>query len=122
MNHNVEFRGFEPEKRVCKLIEDLATKVERKTKNFSPDMTYLRVLVEESSARNLYHVSITLKLPGKTLASKEERHNLNETIQEAFAEIERQLKTYKASVRGEQLSKRAAKHEERRQQNVDPVP
>jgi RNA polymerase sigma factor (sigma-70 family) len=122
MDHNVEFKGFEPEKRVCKLIEDLATKVERKTKNFSPDVTYLRVRVEENSARNLYHVSITLKLLGKTLASEEERHNLDETIQEAFAEIDRQLEMYKMSVRGEEPRKRAARQEERRQQNVNPVP
>src|SRR5690349_1951882 len=88
MNCNIEFKGFAPQKEIQKLIKELITKVEKKTKNFSPDIAYLRLMVEENPVRALYHVSITLTLPGKTLATKEERHDLHQTLRDAFAEIE----------------------------------
>jgi ribosome-associated translation inhibitor RaiA len=105
-----------PQKELQKLITDLITKIEKKTKAFSPDVVFLRLMIEENSVRALYHVSITLELPEKTLAAKEERHDLNETIRDAFADIERQLEAHKATLRGEHLWKRRARREELRKQ------
>jgi ribosome-associated translation inhibitor RaiA len=114
MNCNIEFKGFAPQKEVQKLIKELITKVEKRTKSFSPDIPYLRLMVEENPVRALYHVSITLTLPEKTLATKEERHDLHETLRDAFAEIERQLEAHKATLRGEHVWKRRARREELR--------
>ena len=114
MNFNIEFKGFAPEKDVQKLITQLIGKLEKKAKSFSPDVVYLRLLIEENSERALYRVSITLTLPEKTLATKEERHDLHETLRDAFAEIERQIEAHKATLRGEHTWKRRTRREELR--------
>ena len=115
MNFNIEFKGCAPQKEIQKLVKELITRIEKKTKGFSFDAVFLRLLVEENSVRTLYQVSITMKLPEKTLAAKEERHELKETIRDAFAEIERQLDAHKATLRGEPQWKRRTKREKIRQ-------
>ena len=112
MNVNIEFKTLGPEKEIQKLIQELITKIERKAKGFSPYVPFFRLLVEENLVRSLYHVSITLELPEKKLAAKEERHDLKETIRDAFTEIERQLDAHKRTLRGERLWKPRAKREE----------
>jgi ribosome-associated translation inhibitor RaiA len=112
MNCNIEFKGFAPQKEVQKLIKELITKVEKRTKGFSLDVVYLRLMVEENPVRALYHVSITLTLPQKTLATQEERHDLHEALRDAFAEIERQIEAHKATLRGEHVWKRRGRREE----------
>ena len=119
MNCNIEFKGFEPKQRIRELIEELIQKLERRAKGLSPDVAFWKVLVEENSVRKLYPVSITLKLPGKTLATKEERHDLEASIKDAFAEIERQWKKYRSSLRREQLWKRPARREQLRQKKTN---
>src|SRR5438105_14628895 len=107
MKHNIEFKGFdrndaaEPKEAIRKLIEDQIARLEKRTKSFSPDVTFLRILVEDISAHKLYHVSVTLDVPGKTLAAKKETHAAEAGVREAFAEIQRQLEDRKATLRGE---------------------
>jgi ribosomal subunit interface protein len=114
MNFNIEFKGFAPQKQIQNLIQERIKRIEKKTKGFSPEVVYLRLMMEENSVRTLYRVSLTLELPEKTLAAKEERHDLDETIRDAFAEIERQLEAHKATLRGEHLWKQRARREELR--------
>jgi ribosomal subunit interface protein len=97
MRHNIEFKHFEPKERVRDLIEELISHLERHVQDFPEETVFLRVLVEENAVRTLYHVSITLDLPGRILAAKEERHDADEAIRDAFAEIERQAEKHKAS-------------------------
>jgi RNA polymerase sigma factor (sigma-70 family) len=113
---------FSQSTRIRKLIEDLITKVERKAKGFSPDAGFLKVLLEGNTARKLYHVSMTLELPGKTLATQRERHDVEVGIKDAIAEIERQLKKYSASLRRENLWKRPARRENIRHNKLDAPP
>jgi ribosome-associated translation inhibitor RaiA len=103
MNCNIEFKGLAPQIQTQNLIKELITKLEKKTKRFSPDEMFLRLLVEENSARKLFRI---LKVPQKTLAAQEERHDLEESVREAFAEIERQVEAHKATLRGEPMWKR----------------
>jgi len=117
MKCHIEFKGFAPQKESQKQITDLVTKIEKKTKAFPLDVVFLRLMIEENTVRALYHVSITLELPEKTLAAKKERHDLNETIRDAFAELERQLEAHKATLRGGHLWKRRARREELRKQS-----
>jgi ribosome-associated translation inhibitor RaiA len=106
MNCNIEFKGFAPQVQTQNLIKELITKLEKKTKRFSPDEVFLRLLLEENPARKLFRVSITLEVPQKTLTAQEERHDLEETVRDAFAEIERQVEAHKATLRGEPMWKR----------------
>ena len=106
MNHNIEYKNFEPDEHITTLLESLITKVERKVRNFSPDAVFLRILIEENSVRALYLVSITMDVPGKTLATKEDRHDIDVAIRDAFIEIERQAQGQKSRLRGEHLWKR----------------
>jgi len=122
MKHNIEFKNMEPNKTVQDLIEYLISKLERKTRNVSPEVVFLRVLVEKNAARTLYPVSLTIQLPGKTLATKEEQHELVDSLRGAFAEIERQLEKYKSSLRGEHLWKPREKRREIRELKINPVP
>jgi ribosomal subunit interface protein len=114
MKHNVEFKNFSPEKKIQDLIERLIAKIERKARRFPPDAVFLRLMIEENPARRLYRVSLTLELPQKTLAAQEERHDLHETVHEAFIEIERQLEAHKATLRGDPEWKQKARRDELR--------
>jgi ribosomal subunit interface protein len=114
MNYNIEFKNFTPQKKIQELIKELIGKIEKKAQAFSPDATYLRLMLEENSVRKLYRVSITLEVPKKTLATNEERHELVAAIRDAFAEIDRQLEAHKATLRGESVWKRRARREQLR--------
>jgi ribosomal subunit interface protein len=123
MKHNIEFKQFEPTTHVRELVEELISRLEKHMKKFSEDAVFLRVLIEENAVRTLYHVSITLDLPGKILATKEERHDVVEAIRDAFTEIEQQVEKFKSSLRGEQYWKRQTRREEvRREKKVEAVP
>src|SRR4051812_43721646 len=98
MERNIEFKGFQPYEEIQELIDTLVMRLDNKIKGLSP--TFLRLLVEENSVRTLYHVFLTVELPGKTLAAKEERHERQVSLESAFDEIERQLEQYKSSLRG----------------------
>jgi len=70
MKHNVEFKNFEPDQRIRKLIDELINKLEKRAKRFRPDEVFLRLMIEENSVRKLYHVSLVLEIPGKRAATK----------------------------------------------------
>jgi ribosomal subunit interface protein len=114
VNVNIEFKNLPPDETLRKLIEQSTRKVRKKLAQLAGDASFLRVMVEENTARKLYRVSITLELPKKTLASQQERHDMNETVRDAFTEIDRQIETYKATLRGEHEWKRRARREELR--------
>jgi len=111
VNINVEFKDFPAGEQWRALIDQLKRKLERKLARLANDPAFLRVMVEENAARKLYRVSITLELPKKTLAAQEERHDPDETIRDAFAEIERQVEAYKSTLRGDYVWKRRARRE-----------
>jgi RNA polymerase sigma factor (sigma-70 family) len=112
MKHNIEYRNFEATERINSLIESLIAKLDKRTRNFSPDVLFLRISIEGNQTRTLYHVSITMDVPGRTLATKEERHEPEASMKDAFAEIERQLQEHKSRLRGEHLWKRLSRRKE----------
>jgi ribosome-associated translation inhibitor RaiA len=111
---NIEFKNLPVDETWRKLIDQLTGKLRKKLARLAGDESFLRIMVEENTARKLYRVSITLELPKKTLVSQEERHDIDETIRDAFIEIDRQIETYKATLRGEHEWKRRARREELR--------
>jgi len=118
MKRNIEFKGFEPQQSVRKLIDRLISKLQKNASMFSPELVHVRVMVEQNSVKSLYTISTTLHLPRKTLAAKEEQHDMQAAIKAAFAEIDRQLEKYKASLRGEH-SKRHKRREQVRELNAE---
>ena len=100
------------------LIEEQVERLERKLKSLSPDEVSLRVVVEETPAHKIYRVSVTLDVPEKVIAAKEENHELEVAIRQAFAEIDSQVEPWKSSRRGEHFWKRLARRDELRNRKI----
>jgi RNA polymerase sigma factor (sigma-70 family) len=122
MKRHIELKDFSLQKSDQKLMDDWTARIEKKVANFSPDLVDLRLLVEKNPTRSLYCVSMILELPGKTLPTKEERHELHECLREAFVKLERQLDAYKATLRREHLWKRSAVREHLRRSKIAAAP
>jgi ribosomal subunit interface protein len=122
MKHNIEYLHFEPKAPISTLVESWIAKLERKAGNFSPDLVFLRILIEQNKARMLCHISITMEVPGKTLVAREETHDIEVAIKKAFAEIERQLREHKSKLRGEHLWKRLSNRAELRRLKISAEP
>ena len=118
MKHEIEFRGFgtnegvEPKEGIRELIETLLSRVEKRAQSFSPDTVFARVVVERNPAHKLFHISVKLDVPEKTLATKKETHDLEAGLRDAFAEIQRQLEEHKATLRGEPQWKQMERREQ----------
>ena len=113
MQKSVEFKSFKPEEGTRLLIDRLAEPIERKLRRLHPVM--LRVVVEQMAVHKRTRVSITLDVPEKTIAAADESHIPEAAIRAAFAEIERQVDAYRASMRGEQWWKRLTRRKELRE-------
>jgi ribosome-associated translation inhibitor RaiA len=114
MKHNIEFKNFAADQKVRRLVDGLLRKLDKKAERFSHNDIFLRAVIEENPIRKLYRVSMTLEVPKKTLATREERHDLAESVRDAFAEIDRQLEAHKATLSNEYAWKRAARREKLR--------
>jgi ribosomal subunit interface protein len=94
VNYKLQFRHYEAADHVRQLVEASVARLDRLAVRFPHDAVSLRVVIEKNDVRTLFRVSMTLVLPGRTLATEEERHDETEAAREAFAEIERQLERY----------------------------
>jgi len=112
MKHQVEFKGFTPANAIRSVIESRIAHLEHISRGLRGDPLFLRVVVEQVSVHKLLRVSITLEVPQKTLAAKEEAHDPEAAIRAAFQEIEKQLEAYKSSIRGEHWWKRVERRRE----------
>lgn len=116
MRYAVEFKHFEPTDAVRKLVGNLISRIDKKTKGLAP--VFLKFMIEEIPPHTLYTVSITLDVPGKTIAAKDQAHVAEHCIRAVFTQIERQLDAYKADLRGEQWWKRFTRREKLRRQKI----
>jgi ribosomal subunit interface protein len=122
VRRNLEFKNFSPSHRLRELVEELIARLDRHAPNSPADTIFLRLFVDENAARKLYHVSLTCDVPGRMLAAKEERHDAEEAVREAFVEIERQLEKRKETLRHSFLYKRLGRREELRRQKAEAIP
>jgi RNA polymerase sigma factor (sigma-70 family) len=106
MERIVEYKDFEPDQKIKKLVDQLTSKLEKNSRTFSADLLYLRLFAALIPAHKLYRISITLDLRGKTLIAKHEQHDLKAALRSSYDEIERQLKKYKEGLRGEHWKRR----------------
>ncbi len=114
MRHNIEFKNYAPRRRLRELVEVLIARLDRCAPNYHTDAAFLRLFIDENAPRRLYHVSLVCSVPGRMLAAQEERHNDEEAVREAFAEIERQLEKHKVTLSHSRLYKGLARREELR--------
>jgi len=56
MKRNIEFKGFEPQQSVRKLIDRLISKLQKNGSMFSPELVHVRVMVEQNSVKSLYTI------------------------------------------------------------------
>jgi RNA polymerase sigma factor (sigma-70 family) len=112
MKHQLEFKGFEPTDEIRRLIEGRIAHFHQIARGLRGDSLFLRCAVEGVSAHKLFRVSVTLEVPQKALAAKEEAHDPETAIRSAFQEIERQLEAYKSAIRGEHWWKRVERRRE----------
>jgi ribosome-associated translation inhibitor RaiA len=118
MQHNAAFKSFKPNQEIQRLIGSRIRKLERKTQAFPSDSNFLRIFVEANPARTLYRVTLTMDVPGKTIAAKEEAHDPKVSIKAAFDEVELQVQKHKGTLRHERLWKRMFKRDELRRRRV----
>jgi len=109
VTHRLEFKDWEPGARVRELVDRSIARIDRLVASFSWEPVSLRVFVERNDVRTLCRVSLTLDVPGRTLAAQEERHDVEDAIHEAFAEIERQVDKHREAQRGDDAYTRPAR-------------
>jgi len=118
MKHNIEYKNVAPNRKehIQTLCERYLASLQKHLQVFPSDTVFLYGVIEQHPSRALSRVSLTLHLPKRVLAAKEESHEINETIREAFLELERQLEKHKALLRQEHLWRRPARREQLRQE------
>jgi ribosome-associated translation inhibitor RaiA len=122
MKHELEFKNFEPAPEIRKRIGNGIARLERKLRGLGQDPLFLRSVVEEVSVHKRFRVIVTLVVPHKTLAAKEETHDAEAAIRAAFTELEKQLAAYKSTLRGEQWWKRVQRRLELKRQRAGVSP
>jgi ribosomal subunit interface protein len=122
MRHNLEVKDSGPSLRMRQLVEESIARLDRLVPTFPSEAVFLRVFVEKNATRALHRVSLTLDVPGGTLATQEERHDAEEAIREAFAEIERQLIRHKDRLANSDVYKRRERRENLRRKKVEAIP
>jgi RNA polymerase sigma factor (sigma-70 family) len=121
VKHNLEFKNCTPDRRVRELLEESIARLDE-VLNFRSSAVFFRVFVEKNAARTLYRASLTLKVPGRTLAAQEERHDLLGAVREALMELERELRKHKERLTHSDAYKRLARRQQLRRQKTEPVP
>ncbi len=118
MKTSVELKGFESKSgaertdELRRLITQQIARLERKAKSLDPATVSSRIVVERIAAHKLYKISMTLDVPGKSLAAGREAHDATAAVRQSVADLERQFDAHNAKVRGEHIWKRVARRPE----------
>ena len=75
MKRTVEFKHWSPDRALRDLVDDLILRLDPLIAGVDPDTVFFRVVIEENARRKLYHVSTSLDVPGRSLATQAERHD-----------------------------------------------
>jgi ribosomal subunit interface protein len=121
MKHQVEFKGFEPTDSLRGLIERRLAHLDRISRGLRGDPLFLRCAVEDVPKHKLFRLAITLEVPQRTLAAKEESHDIEAAVRGAFEEIEKQLEAYKSRMRNEHWWKRVERRRALKRGEVEPA-
>jgi ribosome-associated translation inhibitor RaiA len=87
-------------------------KLERYLKHFPPNAVHLQITLEEISRKSLYTVTLNLRVPSNILHVEKTAQVLIEAFDDAFKLLLRELKSFKATLRGEKFWKRKERRKE----------
>jgi len=110
MKTHVSFRDVDERHIVKKELARQATKFERQLKKFNPDLFDLHLsLGKRKRHGTLYQASVTLYLPMGQLHAGEEAPHAVVALKHASALLMRELKKFKARLRGDDKRRRASR-------------
>ncbi len=99
MLHTLQGKNLELTSVLERFIADKIQSLERITSRFDQDTIEARVEISKPSRHHrsgfVFYAEINLKLPGQLLRAEVSHLDLNFAINEAFEEIEKQVKKYK---------------------------
>jgi ribosome-associated translation inhibitor RaiA len=121
MKHELVFKGFEPTPAIRNLIESRISHLDRLSQSLPANPLFLRCSIEELPVRKLFHVTVNLDVPLKTITAKTETHDAKAALHSAFEEIETQLQAYKSGLRGEQWWTQIARRRQLQSLKAAPV-
>ncbi len=103
MKGHVTYKNISPasHERIEQLIDQLTEKhLERHLAHMQPDMAQLFAIVEKNRHHHdLYRVALRLHLPRTVLVAREDGHELEAILREAFDDLERQVERHLARLR-----------------------
>jgi ribosome-associated translation inhibitor RaiA len=111
MKHIVEFKDWTPEPQVNELLGAELDRLQRLVRGLRTESLVIRIVVDQNETRTLYRVTIRMELPGPDVSASEERHDLKETVHDAFAEIRRQVEKYRRKLNHTVEYKRPARRD-----------
>ena len=106
MKMNLSFRGLTTHDGVERLFTHYCAKMEKFLSAYEPDLVLCHGAMEFSKKKNHYGLSVNLTLPTATLHAVASAKDVTTTVQEAFSELEGQIKKHKEKLRHEHEWKR----------------
>lgn len=111
MKTHISYHQIAERQPIMREVRRQGTKLERHLRKFDPDLIDLRVsLARRVRPRTVFLASVTLYLPSTQLHAREEGARPVTALKHAFGQLLRELKTFKAKLRGEDK----LRHTERR--------
>lgn len=99
MRHNLQAKNIELTAVLEKFVDGKVKALEKLTSRFDQEALEARVEIGKPSKHHhsgfVFYAEINLKLPGQLLRAEANHLDLNFAVNEAFREMERQIKKYK---------------------------
>ncbi|HUK52438.1 MAG TPA: HPF/RaiA family ribosome-associated protein [Candidatus Binatia bacterium] len=106
MKISLSYRGLSTHNGVERLFTHYCGKMEKFLRAYNPDLVQCHGAVEFSRKKNHYGLSLNMTLPTATLHAVASAKDVHSTVQEAFTELQCQLKKHKEKLRHEHEWKR----------------
>jgi ribosome-associated translation inhibitor RaiA len=110
MKTHISYQGVSERSPIQREVRRQATRLDRHLKKFDPDLVDLRLgLLRRVRPRPFFSASVTLYLPSTQLHAAEDASQPVVAVKHAFSELLRELKKFKAKLRGEDKVRRASR-------------
>lgn len=114
MKNTVTYRDVAEHAPVQRELQRQTAKLDRQLKKFDPDLVDLHVSVERrSQPQHPFAASVTLYLPSAQLHASEQGPLPVVALKHAAAELMRELKKFKAKLRGDHKRRQASRRSRR---------
>jgi len=111
MKTHISYQGVSERRPIQHEVQRQSLRLDRHLKKFDPDLVDLRLgLSRRVRPRPFFSASVTLYLPSTQLHAAEEAAQPVVAVKHAFAELLRELKKFKAKLRGEDKLRRASRN------------